>query len=345
MTSAMPSIPACVFSGMPAARPARNRPRSRGRRLLRLVLVVIALFVLWLFFVWPPVLWYRFAWPRETAFMAMREDWCSDLRRAVEQGRAGAERARELRGGRRMPLAQLCPSKRRYQPVPLEAIAKPMIRAVLIGEDNRFFEHGGIDFVELRKALGYRRDDFSWDDPKDRRDLWRAVQRTRARGVPVRGASTISQQLAKNLYLSADRSPLRKLKEALITWRLEWLLGKRRILELYLNVAEMGPGIWGVEAASQAYFGHSARTLSPSEAAALAGLLPFPLSSNPAYRPARMRWRQNLILRRMRGESVVIPSDEEEKATEGAETTEAPPDSVPAAGDTSGSPPDSEPPR
>ena len=196
---------------------------------------------------------------------------------------------------------------REYQPVSLGRIAEVMRSAALAGEDQRFYQHSGIDYVEFRHALGYRPDSFSWRDPRDRSVLWRAIQQTWARRGRMRGASTISQQLAKNLYLSPSRNPLRKLKEALTAWRLEYWLGKERILELYLNVAELGPGVWGVEAASRKYFGHGAATLSMEEAAALAGTLPFPLSSNPAYRPGRMRWRQSMIIRRLRGETVVIP--------------------------------------
>ncbi len=92
-------------------------------------------------------------------------------------------------------------------------------------------------------------------------------------------------------------------------YRLEAALGKRRILELYLNVAELGRETWGVEAASRAYFDRSARRISRSQAAALAGSLPFPLRSNPGYRPGRMRWRQNLILRRMGGVAVEVPRE------------------------------------
>ena len=130
----------------------------------------------------------------------------------------------------------------------------------------------------------------------------------------IRGASTITQQLAKNLYLSPSRNPLRKLKEAVTAYRLEVVLGKRRILELYANLVELGPGIWGAEAASRHYYGRSASRLSRSQAAALAATLPFPLLSNPASRPGRMRWRQNLILRRMRGEPVEVPRVEEPEA-------------------------------
>jgi hypothetical protein len=183
-----------------------------------------------------------------------------------------------------------------------------MKSAVLAAEDQRFYAHSGIDYVEFRHALGYRPDSFSWRSSRDRSELWRAVQQAWSRRGRMRGASTLSQQLAKNLYLSPSRNPLRKLKEALTAWRLEYWLGKERILELYLNVAELGPELWGVEAASRKYFGKSAARLTLDEAAALAGTLPFPLSSNLSYRPGRMRWRQSMIIRRLRGEDVIIPT-------------------------------------
>ena len=310
-----------------AARPRARR--SVGRRLLRIAALVVILGVVWLFWLWPPPLWYRGHWPRETAFMAMRADQCDDLRARAADPKP-AEKA--ARGSKTAPAKRLglrlasCPAERRYRPVALDSIARPMLEAVLIGEDNHFWEHGGIDWSAIRDAIGYRREDFTWGNAKDRAELRRALGRAWERRDRIRGASTITQQLAKNLYLSPSRNPLRKVKEALTAYRLEWILGKRRILELYLNTAEMGPGIWGVEAASRAYFGRSARNLTRDQAAALAGLLPFPLSSNPGYRPGRMRWRQNLILRRMQGEQIVIPPDEEEEKArggpEGSEGTE-----------------------
>jgi len=151
---------------------------------------------------------------------------------------------------------------------------------VIIAEDSRFKTHHGIDFIELREAWG-------------------------AGGH--RGASTITQQLAKNLYLSPSRSIFRKLKEAVTAVRLEGALPKARIMELYLNVAEMGPGLWGMDAASRAYFGVSAARLSPAQAAALAATLPQPRSSNPTYRPTRMLERRNMILARYYGGKTPVP--------------------------------------
>ncbi|MEP6745148.1 MAG: biosynthetic peptidoglycan transglycosylase, partial [Gemmatimonadota bacterium] len=203
---------------------------------------------------------------------------------------------------------------RLYHPIPLDSISDGVTLTVMIGEDQRFREHGGIDWVNLRRALGYPRDGFNWGVSRDRRDLGRALGRAWERRDALRGASTLTQQLAKNLYLSPSRNPLRKVKEAVTAYRLEGALGKDRILELYLNVAELGPGIWGVEAASQYYFGRSASRLDLDQAAALAGMLPFPLRSNPAFRPGRMQSRQRLILRKLRGEEVEVPQVAEEEA-------------------------------
>lgn len=211
-------------------------------------------------------------------------------------------------------------AKLRYRPIPLDSIAPALREAALTGEDARFWDHGGIDYQELRHALGYRHARFDWGASRDRAEMWRAVRQTWRRRAALRGASTITQQVAKNLYLSPSRNPLRKLKEAVTAYRLERALGKRRILELYLNIAELGDGVWGAEAASQRYFNVSARRLTETQAAALAATLPFPLRSNPAFHPNRMRRRQDLILRRMRGEPVEVPHVEEEPIIQPGDT-------------------------
>jgi len=195
------------------------------------------------------------------------------------------------------------PKEARYSPVPLDSMAPAMITAAVTAEDARFWTHGGIDWHEVRKALGYRRGAFDWGSARDRGDLWRALGSVPGRREALRGASTITQQVAKNLYLSPSRNPLRKVKEAVTAYRIELALPKRRILELYLNIAE---------AASRRYYRKPALRLTESQAAALAATLPFPLSSNPAYRPVRMRKRQSLVLRRMRGERIEVPPIPEE---------------------------------
>jgi len=184
---------------------------------------------------------------------------------------------------------------------PLSAIAPVLPRMVIVGEDWRFRMHHGIDFTEIGDALGVGQGRGAW---ATLRAAWRHRDQ-------LRGASTITQQLAKNLYLSPSRNPLRKVKEAVTAWRFELALPKDRILELYLNAAEWGPGVWGVTAASEAYFGERPAQLSEPQAAALAATLPFPLSSNPVLRPARMLARRDLILARYHGADVYIPPVEE----------------------------------
>lgn len=219
-----------------------------------------------------------------------------------------------------MAMRESPAAKFRYRPVPLDSMAPALRTAATTGEDARFWDHRGIDYQEVRHALGYRRARFAWDSSQDRRELWRVLGRTWGRRDALRGASTITQQVVKNLYLSPSRNPLRKLKEAVTAYRLELALGKRRILELYLNIAELGDGIWGAEAASRRYYNRSARRLSETQAAALAASLPFPLRSNPAYRPNRMRRRQDLILRRMHGEPVEVPPVEDEPLIQPGDT-------------------------
>src|SRR6266513_4970886 len=160
-------------------------------------------------------------------------------------------------------------------PTALAHISPALQRMVVIGEDSRFRTHHGIDATELADALGLDR---GRSAAVTLREMWRRRDR-------LRGASTITQQLAKHLYLSPSRTPLRKLKEAVTALRLELALSKDRILELYLGVVEWGPGVWGVDAASRAYYGVSPAQLDETQAAALAATLPFPRTSNPVFRP------------------------------------------------------------
>jgi monofunctional biosynthetic peptidoglycan transglycosylase len=146
-----------------------------------------------------------------------------------------------------------------------------------VSEDAAFWQHEGVDYDELQKSI-----ELDW-----------------ARLQLTRGASTITQQLAKNLYLSPSRNPLRKFRELIIARRLEAELSKRRILELYLNVIEWGDGIYGVEAAAQTYFHKSAAALTPAEAALLAGCIPNPRMMNPSKPTRRLNRRQQIILSRM----------------------------------------------
>ena len=146
-----------------------------------------------------------------------------------------------------------------YRPVSLDRISPRLADAVRLSEDASFFDHDGFDWKEIRHA---------------------AESNARA-GRTVRGASTITQQLAKNLWLSPEKTAWRKLEEAVLTWRLERSLTKRRILELYLNVVQFGPGTYGAAAASSRYFGVPPSQLSADQAAQLAASLPRPSSWNP----------------------------------------------------------------
>jgi monofunctional biosynthetic peptidoglycan transglycosylase len=196
--------------------------------------------------------------------------------------------------------------------VPLARISRRLQRAVIAAEDGRFREHNGIDWNALREEFRYTGDDeFSWLDTDDLRALRASLSYYLENRDKVRGRSTITQQLAKNLYFSTARSPLRKVEEYIVARRLEWLLSKDRILEIYLNIAEWGPGIFGAEAAAQHYFGRSAADLSADQAAALAATLPHPLTSNPDRNPGRMQWRKGMILSRMGGAGTVptVPLD------------------------------------
>lgn len=176
--------------------------------------------------------------------------------------------------------------------VPLSNISPYLLKAVLIGEDDKFWIHEGFDYEAIQKA----------------------IEKDIKAGRFKFGGSTISQQLARNLYLSPAKNPLRKMREAIITWRIERVLSKRRILELYLNVVEWGDGIFGVEAASKYYYGKSSSELTPQEAARLAAVLPNPRKYNPAGDQRYVVNRSNLIYSIMIQRGIVIP--EYKEATE-----------------------------
>jgi monofunctional glycosyltransferase len=169
------------------------------------------------------------------------------------------------------------PPRRTQRWIRYERISPHLRRAVLVAEDSAFWQHDGVDFEQLKESI---------ETNLERRQL-------------ARGASTITQQLAKNLYLSPVRTPMRKLRELIIARRLEAALSKRRILELYLNVVEWGDGVYGAEAASRAYFRKPAAALSPSEAALLAGALVNARVLVPSRPNARLLKRQRIILARM----------------------------------------------
>jgi monofunctional biosynthetic peptidoglycan transglycosylase len=162
--------------------------------------------------------------------------------------------------------------------VPYEQISPHLRRAVLIAEDDAFFSHDGLDWNEIRASA--------------RRDL--------QAGRIVRGGSTITQQLAKNLWLGTSRSPMRKLEEVLLAVRLERALGKRRIFELYLNVIEWGDGVFGAEAAAEHWFGVPASELTARESVRLAAVIINPRRFSPLESPRRIEHRVRVIATRMR---------------------------------------------
>ena len=165
----------------------------------------------------------------------------------------------------------------RQQWVPYGRISPMLKRAVIVTEDAAFFDHDGIDLEEIRASL-----ERNWEE-----------------GQLLRGGSTITQQLAKNLYLSPSRNPMRKVKELFIARRLEAALTKQRIFEIYLNVIEWGDGIFGCEAASRAYFGKPCASLGMEEAALMAGAIINPREHSPAKPTRRLLRRQQIIIRRM----------------------------------------------
>ena len=200
---------------------------SAGRWVARLIVALLALFVLVQAWFAAQVLWVRWQPPRETAFMA--------------------QRLAELR--EKDPKATI-----KFQWVPYERISTHLKRAVIAAEDAKFLEHEGFDWEGIAKAR----------------------EKNERRGRVVAGGSTITQQLAKNLFLSPSKSYVRKGQEAIIALMLEAFLPKQRILELYLNVIEWGNGVFGAEAAATRYFGVPAARLTAEQAARLAAMIPSP---------------------------------------------------------------------
>ncbi len=192
--------------------------------------------------------------------------WCDS---SIRRGRCRCGSSRCRRAGRR----------RRCDTVDsLAQIPEMFLKHLWLSEDQRFFQHEGFDWKEM--------------------DL--AMEKAERTGKPVRGASTITNQCARSIFLWQGRSWIRKGLESYYTIWMELLLPKRRILELYANVIEMGRGIYGVEAASRHYFGVSARGLTREQSAMLAAVLPNPKGWDPTKPSVMLRWRQQRILRRER---------------------------------------------
>jgi monofunctional biosynthetic peptidoglycan transglycosylase len=221
------------------------------KRILLVLLAVILLWLGWEVVTFPDVSALAKEPPKTTAFMEQRK------KKLRAEGKSDELKWKWVAYGRISPYLR---------------------RAVLVAEDDSFYEHEGVDVDAMKEAF----------------------ERNWKRKKLASGGSTITQQLAKNLYLSPSRNPLRKLKEYFIARALEKHLSKKRILEIYLNVVELGERVYDAEAASRFYFAKSASALSPSEAALLAGSLPNPRVMVPGKPNKRLRWRQRMILSRMR---------------------------------------------
>lgn len=248
--------------------------------------IVISFLVLTAFvafhFIYPDLSKLKKENPKKSAFMEYRE----------------GEWARE---GKKYKIRQVW--------VPYSAISPYLIKAVLIGEDDKFWQHEGFDYEAMQKAV--------------EKDI-------KAKKFKL-GGSTISQQLAKNLFLSPSKNPIRKIREAIITWRMERVISKKRILELYLNVAEWGDaGIFGIEAASRHYYGKSASSLGPEEASRLAAVLPNPRKFNPLGSSRYVINRSGLIYNIMVRRGIVVPElDEVEKNSNASPEEQRVPSVVP----------------
>lgn len=265
---------------MKTAAIAYKRPDEKMIRLKFILLIALAVPFLYISssFFYPDVSRLKKENPAKTAFMEYREKQWADK-------------------GRKMRIRQAWR--------PLSQISPFLIKAVLIGEDDKFWSHEGFDFDAIQKAVE--------KDISEKKFKF--------------GGSTISQQLSKNLYLSPSKNPIRKIKEAILTWRIERNISKRRILELYLNIAEWGDGIFGIEAAARHYYGKSALALGPEEASRLASALPNPIRYRPTGTSGYVANRSRLIHNIMIKRGIVLPDYEEmindpEKQNAGKETPE-----------------------
>ncbi len=233
------------------------------------ILALVTLFIVYEVVTFPRVAELRAKNPETTSMIETR------LKEAREQGRE---------------------PKRVQQWVPLARISPNLQRAVLAGEDSNYVAHNGFDYEAIQRA---------WDEGSklSEKEAKQEGDNDPSDWIPdlskfKRGGSTVSQQLAKNLYLSSERTAARKIKEAAITYFMERSLSKCRILEIYLNVIEWGDGVYGAEAAAQTYFRKPAANLTPQEAAFLSAMIPSPLNVfNPQKNLRRVQRRQRVILR------------------------------------------------
>ncbi len=227
-----------LFSRKSSPAPAARRKR-RWLALLRFVLTLVML-----------------ALALEAGYiLLLLPDWDAFQRGPIQKSRFMQVYESEQRQHTGWPRLQ-------WYPVNIARIPRHLVRAVVVAEDSRFYEHQGFDQEALLEAMEFNI----------------------SKGKIVYGASTISQQTIKNYLLTSDRTPLRKLHEVILTYIMEQKISKRRIMEIYLNVAEFGRGIYGVEAAARHYWGKSVDELSMDEAIDLAATLPGPVKHNPETR-------------------------------------------------------------
>jgi len=235
-------------------------------------LVLLALFTLF-------VVYEVFTFPRVSDLQTKNPETTSMIETRLKEAREAGREPRRVQ-----------------QWVPLSRVSLNLQRAVLAGEDTNFVAHNGFDYEAIQKAWEAGQKEVErearQEGDNDPSDWIPDLSKFR------RGGSTVSQQLAKNLYLSSERTAARKVKEAAITYFLERSLSKCRILEIYLNVIEWGDGVYGAEAAAQTYFRKPAASLTPQEAAFLSAMIPSPLNVfNPQKNLRRVQRRQRVILR------------------------------------------------
>lgn len=203
--------------------------------------------------------------------------------------------------------------------IPLSRVPRHVQDAVIVAEDGTFYEHGGIDWFEVQES----------------------IEKNLEEGRAARGASTITQQLAKNLFLSTSKDPVRKLKEVVITLLMEWRLDKRRIFEIYLNIIEWGPGVFGIEAAARTYFGKSASMLTVEEGVRLAAVIPSPLRHRPDVNTRYVLRRKGIVLSRMAARNKLPKSPTEETPSRSLEQSPEADSGGVTPADTGNSPADS----
>ena len=244
----------------PSIPPKKNRTKKPRSLLFKIAIgiVIIMIVIVGRYFFYPSVSWYENHNPTTTSFIEFRkEQW----------------------------VAKNKPRKLRMVWVSYSQISPTLIRALILSEDAKFWQHDGFDFEAINDAI---------------------ITDIKAGKFKI-GASTITQQLAKNLFLKPTKNPIRKISEAILTWRLERTLSKKRILELYCNIAEWGDGIFGIEAAAQFYFHKSASGLTAEESARLVAVLPNPIRFSPLSQTSRFVVRRTSKL--VRGLGTSLPPD------------------------------------